>query len=57
MTMTQENTLHLRHIEEILRNLEEGSIRIQVNKGKITEIDTANTKNQFPETGKQKKLI
>ncbi len=55
--MKQENELKLRHIEEILQNLEDGSIYISVNDGKITEIDAANTKNKFPLTEKRNQLL
>lgn len=54
--MKQENELKLRRIEEILHTLEDGSIHISVNEGKITEIDTANKKNAFPIT-KHKQLL
>lgn len=46
--MSKDNKLKLDYIAEILNSLDYGSIHISIHDGKITEIDTANTKNQYP---------
>lgn len=45
--MRQESEFNIRHIEEILNNLEYGSINISVSDGKITQIDTKNNDRPF----------
>jgi len=51
-TVRQENEFNIRHIEEILNNLEYGSINISVSDGKITQIDTKNNDKPFSVAGK-----
>lgn len=52
VTVSQESEFNIRHIEEILKNLEYGSINISVSDGKITEIDTKNNEKPFSMAGK-----
>lgn len=48
----QESEFNIRHIEEILSNLEYGSINISVSDGKITQIDTKNSGKPFSVAGR-----
>jgi len=52
VTVSQESEFNIRHIEEILKNLEYGSINISVSDGKITQIDTKNNDRPFSVAGK-----
>ncbi len=47
VTVSQESEFNIRHIEEILNNLEYGSINISVSDGKITQIDTKNNDRPY----------